>query len=132
DTARSALNPQNLAVVRDVDPQLPKVPMDERLMRQALLNVVLNALQAMPRGGRLTLRARAMELGNRPVVRVELEDTGVGIPAELGERIFEPFFTTKATGTGLGLAVVRRIVEDHRGEVVVQSTVGKGTTVSVV
>jgi PAS domain S-box-containing protein len=131
ETARGALNPQNLTVVREVDPQLPKVPTDERLMRQALLNLALNALQAMPRGGQLTLRVRPSEHHGKQIVRIEVEDTGVGIPSELGERIFEPFFTTKATGTGLGLAVVRRIVEDHRGEVEVNSAVGRGTCVSV-
>jgi signal transduction histidine kinase len=62
---------------------------------------------------------------------VEVEDTGVGIPPELHTRIWEPFFTTKATGTGLGLAVVKRIVEDHQGEVAVRSEVGRGTQVAV-
>jgi signal transduction histidine kinase len=100
-------------VVREVDPALPEVAVDAGQVRQAVLNVAVNAVQAMPRGGRLSLRVRAE--GRFAVV--ELEDTGPGIPPDVRGRIFEPFFTTKATGTGLGLAVVRRIMDGHGGEV---------------
>jgi signal transduction histidine kinase len=78
----------------------------------------------MSRGGRLTIRARRD--GDAAVL--EIVDTGEGIPEEVRERIFEPFFTTKASGTGLGLAVVRRIVEGHGGEIQVRSAPGEGTT----
>jgi signal transduction histidine kinase len=92
-------------------------------VRQAVLNVIVNALQAMPEGGRLTVRTRAED----DEAVLEIEDTGAGIPDEVRARIFEPFFTTKASGTGLGLAVVRRIVEGHGGTVVVRSGAGGGT-----
>jgi PAS domain S-box-containing protein len=96
---------------------LPPVPMDARLMRQALLNVLSNAVQSMPDGGTLALHARTD--GDAAVV--EIRDTGAGIPEEVRHRIFEPFFTTRPTGTGLGLAVVRRILDDHRASVEVES-----------
>jgi signal transduction histidine kinase len=87
--------------------------MDPHQIRQALLNLASNAVQSMPRGGVLTVRTRAED----HLAVVEVSDSGPGVPAELRPRIFEPFFTTKATGTGLGLAVVRRIVEGHGGSV---------------
>jgi signal transduction histidine kinase len=111
-------------VVREVAPGLPLVPLDARLVRQAVVNLAINAAQAMPRGGRLTVRLRTEP---RAAV-LELEDTGGGISDDVRGRIFEPFFTTKATGTGLGLAVVKRIVDGHGGEVGVTSRPGAGTT----
>jgi PAS domain S-box-containing protein len=112
-----------IELARELDPSVPPVAMDARLVRQAVLNVAVNAVQAMPRGGRITIRTRRD--GDDAVL--EIEDTGVGIPEEVRERIFEPFFTTKASGTGLGLAVVKRIVEGHGGAVAVRSTPGTGT-----
>ena len=113
-----------VVVVRDYDPGLPSLRVDARLIRQAFVNVVLNAVQSMPAGGRLTLRMKNDHKG----VKVEIGDTGPGIPADVRPRIFEPFFTTRATGTGLGLAVVKRIVDGHRGEIDVTTTGESGTT----
>ena len=104
--------PPGIEVVRRLGAPLPEVALDGGQVRQAVLNLVVNAAQAMPRGGRLTVRT----LLDGATAVVEVEDTGPGIPAEIQARIFEPFFTTKATGTGLGLPVVRRIVEGHGGE----------------
>jgi two-component system, NtrC family, sensor histidine kinase HydH len=117
-------------LVAEVEPELPPVPMDRRQIRQALVNVAVNALQSMPRGGSLRVLARrdGVGSGGAPQLRIDLSDEGPGIGAELLPRIFEPFFTTKAKGTGLGLAVVKRIIEDHDGSVEVRSEVGKGTT----
>jgi signal transduction histidine kinase len=116
-----------IAVAREIDPAVPPVRMDARLVRQAILNVAVNAAQAMPRGGRLTVRIRR----SGDAVVLEIEDTGVGIPEEVRGRIFEPFFTTKASGTGLGLAVVKRIVEGLGGTVEVRSAPGAGARVAL-
>ncbi|HEY2366587.1 MAG TPA: ATP-binding protein, partial [Polyangiaceae bacterium] len=107
-----------------IDDALPAVLVDRRLIRQAFLNVALNGVQAMPRGG--TLHMRAVLDGTEHVL-VEITDEGPGISEHDLPRIFEPFFTTKATGAGLGLAVVKRIVEDHGGQVSAQSR-ASGTT----
>jgi signal transduction histidine kinase len=112
----------------EVEPGLQAVPMDRRLIRQALINVVVNAMHAMPRGGVVKVRARHEPYAGREHVRVDISDQGMGIPTELLHRVFEPFFTTKAQGTGLGLAVVKRILEEHRGEIAVESTSDRGTT----
>ncbi|WP_342378902.1 ATP-binding protein [Myxococcus stipitatus] len=112
----------------DVEPGLPPVPMDRRLIRQALVNVAVNAIQSMPQGGRVQVRARREAHAGREQLRIDVADQGPGIPAELLHRVFEPFFTTKAQGTGLGLAVVKRILEEHRGEIAVDSIPGRGTT----
>jgi signal transduction histidine kinase len=122
--AAMAQNAAGVEVRKELDPGLPLVPVDARLIRQAILNVAVNAVQAMPRGGRLTVRLRAEE--ERALL--ELDDTGPGIPEEVRGRIFEPFFTTKASGTGLGLAVVKRIVDGHGGEISVRSAPGGGAS----
>ncbi|HYG70521.1 MAG TPA: ATP-binding protein, partial [Anaeromyxobacteraceae bacterium] len=115
----------DLTVEWKLDPALPQVPVDARMVRQAVLNVALNAVQAMPRGGRIAVEGRVVG----DAVEVVVGDEGPGIPDAHLARIFEPFFTTKATGTGLGLAVVRRIVEGHGGDVRVESRPGEGTRV---
>jgi signal transduction histidine kinase len=105
---------------------MSSAPVDARMLRQALLNLVINAIQAMPRGGTVTLGAVQERRDGIAWVRIEVTDTGPGVPPELTERIFEPFFTTKAAGTGLGLAVVKRIVEAHKGELSLKSATGEG------
>lgn len=98
---------------------------DADRIRQALLNLLLNAIHAMPDGGRLTLSARV----GREGVEILVRDTGHGIAPEHMQRIFDPYFTTRGSGTGLGLAITRRIVEAHGGRIEVQSRLGEGTTV---
>jgi signal transduction histidine kinase len=128
DAVRAALADATgkVAVEWTVEAEVP-VPVDERMIRQAFINLAMNAVQAMPQGGTLQVGLRRAE-GPRPEVQVEFTDTGSGIPAELRARIFEPFFTTKAKGTGLGLAIVKRIIESHSGRMVLESEPGHGTT----
>ncbi|MEJ2183269.1 MAG: ATP-binding protein [Nitrospirota bacterium] len=106
-----------------------KVLMDPEQMRQALLNVAMNALHAMPGGGTLTMTARGREEDG--AVEIAVADTGKGIEREEVGKLFVPFYTTKPGGSGLGLAITKGIVEKHGGEVTVQSRVGEGTTVRI-
>ncbi len=112
-------------VVVDCPPQSTVVNGDAAMLRQALLNLAINACQAMPDGGTLRL---ACGPGGRGKVEVRVEDTGIGIPPEHLGRIFDLYFTTKEHGTGIGLSMVYRIVQMHDGEVEVRSTPGRGTT----
>jgi signal transduction histidine kinase len=109
----------------DLEPLLPSVEIDEGQLRQALLNIIGNARQVVPRGGSVRLASRAGVGGE---VVIEVADTGPGIAAETLDKIFEPFFSKRAGGTGLGLAIARQMVDNHRGRIEVESTVGKGTT----
>ena len=115
-------------------PGVSHIHADRQHLRQVLLNLFTNAIDAMPDGGRLVLRVRPGELpARRPAIVIEVTDTGVGIPVELLDRVFEPFFTTKdeGKGTGLGLAICRRIVNQHQGILEVESRVSAGTTIRI-
>ena len=114
-------------VTLEVPAPLSPVPCDARLLRQALINLVVNAIQAMPRGGKVTVRAAEERWQGQPYIRMDVTDTGPGIPPHVAERLFEPFFTTKASGTGLGLAVVKRIIQAHHGDIEVHTQSGQGT-----
>ena len=103
-------------------PTLPPLKADREYLRQTLLNLILNGLQAMPKGGTLTLKANTSN-GN---FLVSVTDTGIGIAPENRRRIFEPYFTTKAKGSGLGLAIARRIIEAHGGKITVSGEAGHG------
>jgi two-component system NtrC family sensor kinase len=109
-------------------PELPDVVCNADQLRQVFLNVILNAIDAMPDGGVLTVRT----VGGPSVALVEVQDSGVGIPPDIRARLFEPFFTTKANGTGLGLSISAHIVTQHGGQIEVESEVGQGSTVRVV
>jgi signal transduction histidine kinase len=114
-------------VVREYSENLPEMSVDPDLCEQAFLNLVLNAYEAMTdTGGKLTVRVAAANSGGRRGVEVDIEDTGPGIPAELQEQIFNPFFTTKKEGVGLGLSLVSKIVDDHRGWIRISSEPGRG------
>lgn len=120
--------PENIQISRQLDTALPPILADPIQLVQAFGNILLNAIQAMPEGGRLTLKSEAIE--DRQVA-VSIQDTGVGIPPANLERIFEPLFTTKAKGIGLGLAICRALVEEHGGTVEVRSEVGQGSTFTI-
>jgi signal transduction histidine kinase len=116
---------QGIRVVEDPDPGLPRIVADRGQLHQVLVNLLVNAVQAMPDGGVLTVRTRAAE----DHVVVVVEDTGVGMSEQVKDKIFLPFFTTKSVehGTGLGLAVVHGIVTAHGGTIQVDSQIGRGS-----
>ena len=107
--------------------EVPWVRLDEDLFRQAMLNISINAEQAMPEGGDLMVRTYAV----RDSVNIDVVDTGVGIPDDVMPRLFDVYFSTKARGTGLGLAMARRIIEEHGGTITVHSRAGEGTCVTI-
>ena len=122
-----------IQIRRAYDTGFPSIEIDPHLIRQVLLNVMINAIQAMPRGGTLRLglgRLRRQEPKEGPNwVEIIISDTGCGIPEKDLERVFDPFFTTKGgKGTGLGLSVCQRIMDDHHGKIEIESRAGTGTT----
>ena len=122
---------QRVELVTDLEPDLPLIQADPLQLRQIFLNLMNNAAEAMPGGGRLILRTRkGPETG---FVTVQVQDTGVGISEENMKKLFTPFFTTKpiGKGTGLGLAIIYGIVKMHRGQISAQSQVGEGTTFTI-
>jgi signal transduction histidine kinase len=134
---RHKLKHQNIRWEQEVEAGLPPVPGVATQLEQAFLNLILNAAEAMPGGGALTITARSVRSargGERPThVAVEFRDTGPGMGEEQRRGAFKSVLsTTKAKGTGLGLAIVARVVEAHRGKVRIRSRAGQGTTVSVV
>lgn len=131
DAALAAAANQHIHVDVITDAEVPAVPVDARLVRQAVINIAMNAAQSIGAEGELRIRISSVELEGHPYARVEMSDTGPGIPPEVLPRVFEPFFTTRPKGTGLGLAVVKRIMEGHRGRVAVSSTPGCATTFAI-
>jgi signal transduction histidine kinase len=122
---RHKLNTQKIQLQISLTPDLPSIRADRAQIEQACLNLILNAVEAMPDGGTLTI-ATAMEPTG---IRLSFTDTGVGMTEEQKLRLFEPFLTTKTRGTGLGLAIVHRIVtEVHRGRIEVKTAPRRGTT----
>jgi signal transduction histidine kinase len=133
---RHKLKHQNVALERRLQPALPPVMGDAPQLEQAFLNLILNAAQAMPAGGTLTITSRSLSAprrAGRPThVAVEFQDTGPGMTEEQRRRAFTSVLrTTKATGTGLGLAIVGRVIETHRGKLKIKSPPGGGTTVMI-
>ena len=121
---------RHVEVVSDLGEDLPEVLVDGGQLRQVLLNVLLNGIEAMREGGRLTVRTR-LTSGENPSVAIDVSDTGVGIGEDEMDKLFEPFYTTKPEGTGLGLTIVSRLVEQNRGRLSVQSVRGEGTTFTI-
>jgi len=131
---------QGVTILRRYDPSLPPILGDEDQLIQVFHNLIHNAIEAMPEGGRLTLTTRLsmnrlfakvdLGAGMRSMVEVQVSDEGGGIPESLRAKIFDPFFTTKKSGLGLGLALCHRILEEHKGAIQVESAPGKGTTVT--
>lgn len=115
-------------VERIWDPAVPQIIANADHLKQVFLNLVINAIDAMPKGGNLSIRT-ILDYEN---VSIEFADTGIGMPPEIQARLFEPFFTTKAYGSGLGLSISYGIIQEHKGQILVQSEVGKGTTFTII
>ena len=123
--------PKNVQVTLNLPEDLPPVYVDPRQMTQVLGNLVLNACQAMPKGGKLVISAKPSTVDGQSSVVITVKDTGSGITPENMEKLFEPLFTTKAKGIGLGLAVSQKLAEANGGKIEVESESGKGSTFTV-
>jgi signal transduction histidine kinase len=110
--------------VLELEPDLPRVAVDKSQLRQALINLISNGIDAMPSGGTLTVGTETID----EYVELRVSDTGVGIDGEHWAKLFEPFYTTKITGTGLGLAIVSQVVENHRGALRFETIPREGTS----
>jgi PAS domain S-box-containing protein len=135
DLVQHHLRKRQITVVQELAADTPVIYADRQKLRQVFLNLLTNASDAMPQGGTLTVRSQPDTLEDgTSAVRIEVADTGLGIPREHLDKVLDPFFTTKEEGhgTGLGLAICRRAVEEHRGTIRIDSEVGRGTTVILV
>ncbi len=117
----------NVQVKTELGSSICKVEIDEKYIKQALINIIKNGIAAMEDGGTLTLSTWE----NSGYVHIDITDTGVGIPEEKVAKIFEPYYTSKEFGSGLGLTVVYKVVREHGGEISVQSKEGRGTTFTI-
>ncbi len=123
---------QSILVCSDAHHSLPKVWGDRTRLIQVFQNLLANAIQAMEKGGHLTIEARSALFKSQPAVEVSIADTGPGIPEGIRDKVLEPFFTTKAKGTGLGLTIVHRLIKGHDGELHLESNPGGGTIARVI
>ena len=112
-TVQASPKDREIRVMKNLDGSLPDIVVDPMQIKQALLNLYANAVEAMPDGGAVSIRTSADE--HKGMVLIEIADTGAGITEEVKERIFQPFFSTKSKGTGLGLAITKQIIEQHGG-----------------
>jgi signal transduction histidine kinase len=125
---RAELEQSRIRLLLEPDEKLPPALIDERHIKQVLLNLIKNAQAAMPNGGLLTIATQVSD----NEIRISVCDTGIGISAENLKKIFEPYFTTKESGTGLGLTLVYKIIKEHRGEISVESREGEGTNFEII
>jgi len=115
--------PNNITI-EDTTADAPEILADEPKIKRVLTNLIQNAIDAMPEGGKLSISS----MNTQQEVSISVCDTGFGIPEDMVEKIWTPLYTTKAKGIGLGLPICRRIMEAHSGSISVESTFGKGTT----
>jgi PAS domain S-box-containing protein len=125
---RAELEESRIRLLLELDEKLPPAFIDERYMKQVLLNLIKNAQAAMPNGGLLTIATQTSD----NEIRISVCDTGTGISEENLKKIFDPYFTTKDNGTGLGLTLVFKIIREHRGEISVESREGEGTNFEII
>ena len=124
---------QGITLDLHADESLPRLVADPELLKTCFLNLMINALDAMPDGGQLSVSvSRAVDDDGRESIEVSVSDTGSGMSADDARSAFEPYFSTKDTGIGLGLALTRKIVADHGGTIDLDSSPGHGTTARIV
>lgn len=128
---KATFEEKNISLNIRLSPDLPLVSLDHSLIKQALINLIINAVQAMEFGGLLTVESMTRKENDAVYAVVVINDSGAGIPEEIMNNIFDPFYTTKIRGLGLGLSLTRRIVESHGGEIKVESAKGIGTTFTI-
>jgi signal transduction histidine kinase len=128
DTLSAQLEKAGVQVRKDLTPELPRIPMDQDAMHQVLLNILKNAIEAMPDGGPLRVTTSSRRYRSRTAVEIAVSDVGYGIPEEHLDRIFDPFFTTKPSGTGLGLAISLQLVREQGGRITVRNRSQGGVT----
>jgi signal transduction histidine kinase len=121
------LEERGIKLIKGPSEPIPEYNFDPQQLKQVLVNLVKNAAEAMPQGGRITLSTRLQPSH----LEIEVADTGEGMPEELVENIFTPYFTTKSKGSGLGLVISRNIIKAHEGEIRVSSTPGQGSTFTI-
>ncbi|MEM5807340.1 MAG: ATP-binding protein [Candidatus Aenigmatarchaeota archaeon] len=120
---------KNIKITKNFDPNLPPINIDREQMKQVFLNILINAIEATPDNGEVTVKSRSFTKPNgERYIQIEFKDTGHGIPKEYLEEIFNPFFTTKTTGSGLGLSISNQIVQEHKGYIHVESQINKGSS----
>ena len=127
DFVTPEIKQKKILILKSYDADLPQCHLDSNLIKQAILNIIINAEQAMENGGELMIRTSK----DKKYIQIDITDTGPGIPKDIIDKIFQVYFSTKKTGTGLGLPTAKRIIEDHRGTISVQSEEGKGTNFSI-
>jgi len=111
----------------ELSPDISKIQADEDQVRQILMNVIINAIQAIPKKGEIKIKTEKTLLKGEPAIKLIIEDSGIGIPEKDFTQIFDPFFSTKDEGSGLGLSIVYKLIEAHQGEIKVESKEGEGT-----
>jgi len=127
ETLRLIQIPENIEVIKEFE-EIPKIYVDANRLKRVFKNLIENSVQAMPKGGKLTIKTRK----NEDSVEIIFKDTGVGISKENMKKIFTPFFTTKAKGVGIGLSICKKFVKEHNGEIRVESEEGKGSVFTVI
>ena len=121
------LKDANIECIEEYEENIPLVKIDERIIKPAFLNIIKNAIAAMPDGGKLIIKTQGFDT----YINIFITDTGIGIPEQNLTKIFEPYFTTKETGTGLGLTMVFKIIREHHGEINAASTQGEGSVFTI-
>jgi len=127
DFVTPEIKQKKILILKSYDANLSLCRIDSNLIKQAILNIIINAEQAMENGGELMVRTSR----DKKYIQIDITDTGAGIPKDIIDKIFQVYFSTKKMGTGLGLPTAKRIIEDHKGIISVQSEEGKGTNFSI-